>query len=421
MKILVTGGTGYIGSHAVVELLNANHDVVIVDNLVNSKRSVLDKIETLTGKRPDFHEVDLCDREKLDQVFTNKNSKETITTIASKTTSPFDAVIHFAGLKAVGESVEKPLLYFENNVVGTLNLLESMKAHGVKNLIFSSSATVYGEQKAFTTNTSEQKAPISKNADAQNTASLPENHLKYTETMTTGVGITNPYGWTKFMIEEILKSAVAAGEIDSAILLRYFNPIGNHPSGLLGEDPNGIPNNLMPIIMQVARGERPELTVFGDDYPTPDGTCIRDYIHVVDLAKGHLKALDSLSVSAIEKGTSTPKESTSAMENSISVTKNSTSVIEKSTNISSKSTSAKTNAKTKIYNLGSGRGTSVLEMIAAFEAASGEKLPYKIGARRAGDLPEMVADPAKAERELGWKTELTVADAMRDTLKYLAS
>ena len=351
MKILVTGGTGYIGSHTVVELINAGHDVTIVDNLVNSKLSVLDKIETLTNKRPNFYEVDLCDHEKLDQVFTHDD---------------FDAVIHFAGLKAVGESVEKPLLYFENNIVGTLNLLKSMKTHSVKNIIFSSSATVYGEQEVS----------------------------KYSETMTTGTGITNPYGWTKFMIEEILKSAVVAHEIESAILLRYFNPIGNHPSGLIGEDPNGIPNNLMPIIMQVARGERPKLTVFGDDYPTPDGTCIRDYIHVVDLAKGHLKALEAIkTTSGNKKTTSATANTTNGNENTISAT--------------------------KIYNLGSGRGTSVLEMISAFETASGEKLPYEIGERRAGDLPEMVADPAKAERELNWKTELTVADAMRDTLKFL--
>lgn len=327
-KILVTGGTGYIGSHTVVELLDAGYEVEILDNLVNSKITVLDRIEELAGKRPKFHEVDLLDAEAVEKVVENGH---------------FTSVIHFAGLKAVGESVEKPLEYYENNLIGTLNLLKSMKKHGVKKIIFSSSATVYGDQGVGVLD----------------------------ESMQTGLGITNPYGQTKFMIEQILKDVALADPDFEVTLLRYFNPVGNHPSGLLGEDPNGRPNNLMPIIMKVAKGEIAELSIFGDDYPTPDGSCIRDYIHVVDLAKGHLAALEHL-----EKGTN-------------------------------------------IYNLGTGKGTSVFEMVSAFEEASGEKLPHKVVERRPGDLAELCANPQKAERELDWKTALTVADAMRDTLKFL--
>ena len=255
----------------------------------------------------------------------------------------YDLVIHFAGLKAVGESVEQPLRYYENNVGGTINLLKAMRAHDVKKIIFSSSATVYGDQGVS----------------------------ELTEEMQTGVGITNPYGETKFMIEEILKDVCRANKDFSATILRYFNPVGCHPSGLLGEDPNDIPNNLMPIIMKVSTGEIPELSVFGDDYDTPDGTGIRDYIHVVDLAKGHVASMEKMAPGV------------------------------------------------SIYNLGSGKGTSVKEMIATFEKASGEKLPFKIAPRRAGDLAELVANVAKANRELGWKTELTIEDAMRDTIKYL--
>ena len=329
-KILVTGGTGYIGSHTVVELLSEGYEVEVLDNLVNSKITVLDKIEELTSKRPKFHQVDLCDAEAVEKVVENGH---------------FSSVIHFAGLKAVGESVEKPLEYYDNNLVGTLNLLKSMKAHGVKKIIFSSSATVYGDQGIGILD----------------------------ETMTTGLGITNPYGQTKFMIEQILKDLALADPDFEVTLLRYFNPVGNHSSGLLGEDPNGRPNNLMPIIMKVAKGEIPELSIFGDDYPTKDGSCIRDYIHVVDLAKGHLAALKHL-----QKGIS-------------------------------------------IYNLGTGKGTSVFEMVAAFEDASGEKLPNKVVARRPGDLAELCANADKAERELSWHTDLTVADAMSDTLKFLSS
>ena len=248
-----------------------------------------------------------------------------------------------SGLKAVGESVEQPLRYYENNVGGTINLLKAMRSHGVKQIIFSSSATVYGDQGV----------------------------AELTEEMQTGVGITNPYGETKFMIEEILKDVCRADKDFSATILRYFNPVGCHPSGLLGEDPNDIPNNLMPIIMKVSTGEIPELNVYGDDYDTPDGTGIRDYIHVVDLAKGH--------VASIEKMTS----------------------------------------GVSIYNLGSGKGTSVKEMIAAFEKASGKKLPFKIAPRRAGDLGEIFANPSKAQKELNWHTELTIDDAMKDTINYL--
>ena len=279
--------------------------------------------------RPKFYEVDL-----LDSVATEKVLAE----------GWFDAVIHFAGLKAVAESVEQPLRYYENNIVGTLNLLKAMQAHNVKRIVFSSSATVYGDQGV----------------------------AKLDETMTTGVGITNPYGWTKAMIEQTLKDVAAADEDFAVTLLRYFNPVGAHESGLLGEDPNGRPNNLMPIVMKVAKGEIPELSIYGNDYPTADGTCVRDYIHVVDLAKGHIAALEKM-----EKGANA-------------------------------------------YNLGTGKGTSVLEMVQAFEEASGKPLPHKIVGRRAGDLPELIADPSRAERELGWKAELNVSDAMRDTLLYLA-
>ncbi len=327
-KILVTGGTGYIGSHTIVELYKKGCEIDVLDNLFNSKITTLNKIEKIAGKKPNFYEIDLLDFEKMDKLF-EKND--------------YDLVIHFAGLKAVGESVEKPLKYYENNVGGTINLLKCMKKHGTKKIIFSSSATVYGEQ------------PVA----------------KLDETMLTGAGITNPYGETKFMIEEILKDVAIADPEFQVVILRYFNPVGNHPSGLLGEDPNDIPNNLMPIVMKVSRGEIAELSVYGDDYPTPDGSGVRDYIHVIDLAKGHVAAMDAMKPGVL------------------------------------------------IYNLGSGKGTSVFEMIAAFEKASGKKLPYKVVGRRAGDLAEIYADPTKAEKELGWKTELTVEDAMRDTMTYL--
>ena len=329
-RILVTGGTGYIGSHTIIELYKKGYEVDIVDNLFNSKITVLDKIEEIAGKRPDFYQVDICDEEALEEVFA-KNK--------------YDLVIHFAGLKAVGESVEKPLKYYENNVGGTINLLKCMKKHGVNKIIFSSSATVYGEQPT----------------------------PKLDETMPTGMGITNPYGETKHVIEEILKDVAESDDNFEAVLLRYFNPVGNHPSGLIGEDPNDIPNNLMPIIMKVSRGEIKELSVYGDDYPTKDGSGVRDYIHVVDLAKGHVAVIDKMKPGVL------------------------------------------------IYNLGTGKGTSVFEMIKAFEEASGKKLPYKVVDRRAGDLAEIYADPKKAEKELSWKAELTIEDAMRDTMSYLNS
>lgn len=328
MKILLTGGTGYIGSHTAVELIERGYEVEILDNLFNSKITVLDNIEKITGVKPKFHEVDLLDMPAMEKVFGE---------------GKFDLVIHFAGLKAVGESVEKPLKYYENNVGGTINLLKCMKKCDVNKIIFSSSATVYGNP----------------------------GDPKYVETMETGRGLANPYGKTKYMIEEILKDCAAADKNFQVTLLRYFNPIGNHKSGLIGEDPNGIPNNLMPIIMRVARGEIEELSVYGDDYPTADGTCRRDYIHVVDLSRGHVAAI--------------PKMKTGVL----------------------------------IYNLGCGSPKSVFEMIHAFEKASGKKLPYKVVDRRAGDLAEFYADPSKAELELGWKAELDVEDAMNDTIKYL--
>ena len=328
MKILLTGGTGYIGSHTAVELIERGYDIEILDNLFNSKITVLDDIERITGVRPKFHEVDLLDMPAMEKVFEE---------------GKFDLVIHFAGLKAVGESVEKPLKYYENNVGGTINLLKCMKKYDVNKIVFSSSATVYGDQGV----------------------------AELTEDMQTGVGITNPYGETKHVIEEILKDVAEAEPEFEVTILRYFNPVGAHKSGLIGEDPNDIPNNLMPIIMKVSTGEIKELSVYGDDYDTPDGTGMRDYIHVVDLARGH--------VAAIEK-----------MKPGVSV-----------------------------YNLGTGKATSVLEMVAAFEKASGKKLSYKIVERRAGDLPKIFANPKKAKEELDWETELTIEDAMNDTINYL--
>lgn len=327
-KILATGGTGYIGSHTAIELIKNGYEVELLDNLFNSKITVLDQIEKITGVRPKFYEADILDKDALDKIFAEGH---------------YDAVIHFAGLKAVGESVEKPLWYYYNNITGTVNLMEAMKKYGVKELVFSSSATVYGIQET------------------------PE----CVETMQTGGQIANPYGKTKFFIEEIIKDYAVSDPEFKATILRYFNPIGAHESGLIGEDPNGIPNNLMPIIMRVSQGKIPELSVYGDDYNTEDGTARRDYIHVVDLAKGHVAAIEH-----IKDGVS-------------------------------------------IYNLGTGRPSSVLEMIAAFEKASGKKLPYKIVGRRAGDLPEIWANADKAKQELGWSTKLTIDDAMRDTINYL--
>lgn len=326
-KILITGGTGYIGSHTAVELIEAGYEVEILDNLANSEAAVLDKIAEITGVKPRFHEVDLRDAEALAKVLAEGR---------------FGAVMHFAGLKAVAESIEKPLEYYENNVGGTINLLECMAEYGVRQLVFSSSATVYGKQ----------VSPLN-------------------ETLPTGRGISNPYGRTKYMIEEIIKDVCAANPRFSATILRYFNPVGAHPSGLIGENPKGCPNNLMPIIMKVAQGEVPELAIYGNDYETVDGTCVRDYIHVVDLAEGHVAAL------------------------------------------------AKMSPGVQVYNLGTGRGTSVIEMVKAFSKVSGKALPHKIVGRRAGDLAEVYADPSKAEKELAWKAERSINMMMRDTLNYL--
>ena len=328
MKILVTGGTGYIGSHVVVELLEQNHEVEILDNLVNSKITVLDQIEKITGYKPVFHQVDLLDQPALEKIFENTR---------------FDLVMHFAGLKSVTESIEQPLKYYDNNITGTLNLLKAMANHKVYNLIFSSSATVYGDQGIECCN----------------------------ETLKTGIKITNPYGKTKYIIEEILKDLATANSEFSIIALRYFNPIGNHSSGLIGENPNGIPDNLMPYIMKVAKGELKELSIYGNDYNTEDGTCLRDFIHVVDLAKGHLAAINGL------------KPGFTA------------------------------------YNLGTGCPISVLQMVKAFEKVSGQSLPHKYVARRPGDLVNLYADPTKAKKELGWQTELTIEDAIKDTITFL--
>lgn len=326
MSILVTGGTGYIGSHTVVELLQQGHDVVIVDNLVNSSAVVVERITKITGKAPKFYNVDVCNLDMLNVVFESEN---------------ITAVIHFAAHKAVGESVQKPIMYYDNNLNGLLTLLTVMSKHHVKKLVFSSSATVYG----------------------------PSNPSPYLETMPISSSMS-PYGNTKVMCEQILKDMYVSDASWEITLLRYFNPIGAHESGLIGEDPSGIPNNLMPFVAQVAVGKREYLNVFGDDYDTPDGTCERDYIHVVDLAKGHVKALDY-----IHTGVS-------------------------------------------IYNLGSGVGTSVLSLVQAFEKATGVKVPYKIAPRRAGDLPSFYANADLAFAELGFKTEKTIDDMCKDTWNW---
>lgn len=327
MSILVTGGAGYIGSHTVVELIKLGKEVVIVDNLSNSSILVLDRIEEITGKRPTFYELDVADKAALRSVF----EKESI-----------EAAIHFAGYKAVGESVEKPVMYYENNIMSTLALVEVMAEFGVKKIVFSSSATVYG---------------------LNNLSPLLEN-------MPTSA--TNPYGYTKVMLEQILRDLEVSDKEWSVALLRYFNPIGAHESGLIGEDPAGIPNNLMPFIAQVAVGKRAELSVFGNDYDTVDGTGVRDYIHVVDLALGHIKALEKIS--------------------------DTTGVY--------------------TYNLGSGQGTSVLELVQAFEKVNGVKVPYKIVDRRPGDVATCYANADKALAELNWKTEKTIEDMCRDTWNW---
>jgi UDP-glucose 4-epimerase len=329
MNILVTGGAGYIGTHTCVELLNEGHEVIVVDNLCNSKQEALKRVQDITGKTLQFYDVDLLDKVSLESIF----AKHTL-----------DAVIHFAALKAVGESVREPLRYYHNNVSGTLALCEVMQAHGVKSLVFSSSATVYGTT----------PPPLKEDAPRDISA------------------ITNPYGRSKLITEEILRDVHVSDNAWNIILLRYFNPVGAHKSGRIGEDPSGIPNNLTPYVAQVAVGKLKELPVYGDDYPTPDGTGIRDYIHVVDLARGHVRALGKL----------------------------------------------KDNPGVAAYNLGTGRGYSVLEVIAAFEKASGKNVPYKVGPRRAGDLPVNYADPSKAEAELGWKATRDLDEMCEDLWRW---
>lgn len=327
MQILITGGAGYIGSHACVELLEAGYEIVVVDNFINSKPAVLKRIEEITGRRFRFYKVDIRDREGLRKVFDENE---------------IGAVVHFAGLKAVGESVAYPLAYYHNNVAGTIVLCQVMQEYGVKKMVFSSSATVYGHP---------DKVPIKED--------FPLKPV-------------NPYGRTKFMIEEILKDVYEADNTWGISLLRYFNPVGAHPSGRIGEDPNGIPNNLMPYITQVAVGKREKLNVFGGDYPTPDGTGVRDYIHVVDLAKGHLLALEKV---IRERGVS-------------------------------------------VYNLGTGRGYSVLEVVKAFAKVNGIKIPYVITDRRPGDIAVCYADTEKAYRELGFKAERNLEDMCRDAWNW---
>ncbi len=327
MNVLLTGGTGYIGSHTCVRLIELGLRPVLLDNFANSKRAVLDRIERVTGVRPPFFEADIRDRARLDAVLAAQ---------------PIDAVIHFAGLKAVGESVQQPLAYYDNNVHGTCVLLEALQAAGVRTMIFSSSATVYGDARTM---------PIAEDTPTQ---------------------ATNPYGRSKLMIEEILRDLAVAQPEWSITLLRYFNPVGAHPSGAMGEDPQGIPNNLVPYIAQVAVGRRDRLTVFGDDYPTPDGTGVRDYIHVLDLAEGH--------VAALQHGHRHPG--------------------------------------VHVYNLGTGQGYSVLEVLRAFERACGRELPHAVAPRRAGDVASCWADPERAWRELGWRAERSLDRMCEDVWRW---
>ncbi len=328
MNVLLAGGAGYIGSHTCVELIKAGHSVVIADNFSNSCPEAVKRVEELTNTKIPLYEADVCDKDAVEKIFAENE---------------LDAVIHFAGLKAVGESVEKPTLYYRNNIDSTLTLLEAMIKHKVNNFIFSSSATVYGTPKT----------------------------VPLVETMPTG-SPTNPYGWTKLMMEQILSDTARANPDFSVVLLRYFNPIGAHESGRIGEDPNGIPNNLMPYITQVAAGRLEQLGIFGDDYPTHDGTGVRDYIHVVDLAKGHVKALD---YSGAHKGC-------------------------------------------EVFNLGTGTGYSVLDIVKAFEKVNGIEIPYVIKPRRAGDIAECFANAEKAEKVLGWKAEKNLEDMCYDSWNW---
>lgn len=328
MAILVTGGAGFIGSHTCVELLNAGYEVVVLDNLVNASEKSLERVKAITGKEVTFYKGDILDRTILNEIF----EKEKI-----------DSCIHFAGLKAVGESVQKPWEYYNNNISGTLTLVDVMRQHNCKNIIFSSSATVYGDP---------AEIPITENC--------PKGQC------------TNPYGWTKSMLEQVLMDIQKADPEWNVILLRYFNPIGAHKSGLIGENPNGIPNNLMPYITQVAVGKLKELGVFGNDYDTPDGTGVRDYIHVVDLAKGHVKAVKKL----------------------------------------------EDNSGLSIYNLGTGKGYSVLDIVKNFEAATGIKIPYSIKPRRAGDVATCYSDATKAKKELGWEAEYDIKDMCADSWNF---
>ncbi|WP_077390167.1 UDP-glucose 4-epimerase GalE [Mobilibacterium timonense] len=329
MAVLLTGGTGFIGSHTAVEMLKLGNEVILVDDLSNSEISVVDRIKKITGKKVKFYETDVSDKKALEKIFDENN---------------IEGVIHFAGFKSVGESVKKPLMYYKNNLDSTLSILEVMKEYKCKKMIFSSSATVYGSK----------------------------NTVPFTEEMETGRGISNPYGWTKYMIEQILSDFAFADKSMSIVLLRYFNPIGAHESGLIGEKPDGIPGNLMPFITQTAAGIRDRLTIFGDDYPTRDGSCERDFIHVVDLAKGHVAAWEY------------------ALEHT----------------------------GTEVFNLGTGNGYTVFELLNTFQKVNGIEVPSVIGPRREGDIARVYADVKKAESVLGWKAEKTIEDMCRDSWRW---
>lgn len=327
MKIILTGGAGYIGSHTIIELINNGHSVVVVDNLSNSSQESIRRVEKIVDQTIPFYEIDIRNTTELEKIFAEHS---------------FDAVIHFAGLKAVGESVQIPLEYYDNNINSSISLLRAMQKHGIKKLVFSSSATVYGDP----------------------------GTPKYVETLPVGQSISNPYGQTKYLIEQIIRDFCVANPSFEASILRYFNPIGAHESGQIGEDPQGIPNNLMPFIAQVASGQRKKLSIFGNNYLTPDGTCKRDYIHVVDLAKGHVAALEHLHQGVVA------------------------------------------------YNLGSGMPTSVLELVNTFVEVTGQDIPFEFAPRREGDLPEFYADPAKAKAELNWETKKTIKQMCVDTWNW---
>ncbi len=378
MKLLVTGAAGYIGSHAVLELLAAGHSVVAVDNLCNSTRTSLERVEALSGQTVPFIQADIRDRQAMEEVLTRPPQADG----ATSTATPIDAVMHFAGLKAVGESMEQPLRYYENNVGGTIALLEAMERAGVRRMIFSSSATVYGDP---------AEVPIPETAPVGEPA--------------------NPYGKTKLMIEQMLADVAAADDRWAVALLRYFNPVGAHPSGQIGEDPHGIPNNLVPFVSQVAVGRREALSIYGNDYATPDGTGVRDYIHVVDLALGHVRALEALERLVSSQGSAAARQGKGASraEAEGMATAEAQSMV---------ADAASATGRCRVWNLGTGRGYSVREVVAAFEKVSGQTIKTNNAPRRPGDIATCYADPSRAQTELDWQAEYPLESMLRDAWNW---